>query len=104
MKNFEKEFEDFLEKENNAMTEEFRKNRWKGLFISTYFDDFVEDSVSTQLFKSTYEEDADQAVSASGLLKILEVTCETLAELRQKKKGLQESSSAPHLRRHRQVV
>jgi hypothetical protein len=97
MKNFEKEFEDFLEKENNAMTEEFRKNRWNGLFVSTYFDDFVEDAVSTQLFKSTYEEDADQAVLASGLLKILEVTCEKLAELRQKKKGLQESSSPSHL-------
>ncbi|MBP9682672.1 MAG: hypothetical protein KBD76_14810 [Bacteriovorax sp.] len=98
MKNFEKEFEDFLEKENNAMTEEFRKNRWKGLFVSTYFDDFVEDAVSTQLFKSTYEEDADQAVSASGLLKILEVTCEKLAELKQKKKALQESSSPSHIR------
>ena len=97
MKNFEKEFEDFLEKENNAMTEEFRKNRWNGLFVSTYFYDFVEDAVSTQLFKSTYEEDADQAVLASGLLKILEVTCEKLAELRQKKKGLQESSSPSHL-------
>ena len=92
-----KEFEDFLEKENNAITQEFRKNKWNGLFVSSYFDDFVEEKITTQLFKSSYEEDAAHAVSASGLLEHLDKVYEELEDLKQKKKALQESNSTPRL-------
>ena len=46
----EKDFEIFLEQENNKMTEEFRKYRWDGLFISVYFDSFLEEKIYTSLF------------------------------------------------------
>lgn len=82
---FEQEFEIFLEKENNSLTEEFRKLRWKGAFISAYFNDFIKEKIANKLFKRSLEEDQHEALQSSRLLEVREKVCENLTQLRQKK-------------------
>lgn len=85
----EQEFEALLEKENNSMTEEFRKLRWKGMFISAYFEGFVEEKIYAELFKKEDEIHDEKIVQSSGLLGLLEKVCDELAREKQKKKNLE---------------
>lgn len=83
--NLEQSFEALLEKENNSMTEEFRKFRWKGLFISSYFEGFVEEKIYSELFTKTDEANDEKVVQSSGLLDFLDDVCEELSMVKQKK-------------------
>ena len=71
------------------MTEEFRKFRWKGLFITSYFNDFVAEKISPHFFKSTSEDDKNQAIQASGLLAFLEEVYGKIAKLHKRKDALE---------------
>lgn len=93
----EQEFEAHLEKENNSMTEEFRKSRWKGMFISVYFESFIKEKIYSELFNASDEAAHDEKiVQSSGLLERLDDICHELACLKHKKRDLFESR-AQHL-------
>jgi hypothetical protein len=79
------DFENMLQLENNSLTEEFNKFKWNGAFISAYFEDFVEDRLSVQLFESSLEEAKTQAVGSSGLLEALQNVNNRILQLKQKK-------------------
>ncbi|MFZ2198335.1 MAG: hypothetical protein WAV13_11415 [Thermodesulfovibrionales bacterium] len=85
----EKDFEALLEEENNSMTEEFRKFRWKGRFISAYFEGFVEGKIYAELFKKAAGDNDEKIVQSSGLLELLEDACEELAHVKRKKRMLE---------------
>jgi hypothetical protein len=85
----EQDFEQHLNRENNSMTEEFRKFQWKGLFISAYFDSFVEEKIAAELFKGTDEDKEKRLIFSSGLLDALDDVGYELACLYQKKSLLQ---------------
>jgi hypothetical protein len=89
-----RDFEKHLNRENNSMTEEFRKLRWKGLFISSYFDSFVEEKISAELFKETDQDHQDtenNLIRSSGLLDALDDLGYELACLYHKKSLLRNS-------------
>ena len=84
----EQDFEALLEQENNSMTEEFRKFRWKGMFISSYFDSFVEEKIYSELFKKEDKDNDEKVVQSSGLLELLDDVCYALALAKQEKREL----------------
>ena len=71
------------------MTEEFRKFQWKGLFISAYFDSFVEEKIAAELFKGIDEDKETGLIFSSGLLDALDDVGYELACLYKKKSLLQ---------------
>lgn len=87
--NFEQDFELHLEKENNSMTEEFRKLRWKGMFISAYFEGFVEEKVYAEVFEDVKPHHDEKLVQSSGLLELLDDVCHDLSLRQQKKRNLE---------------
>jgi hypothetical protein len=85
----EQDFEALLIKENNSITEEFRKFRWKGMFISAYFEGFVRDKIYAELFKNIDETHDEKVVQSSGFLEILDDVCDELRRVKQKKRNLE---------------
>lgn len=85
------EFKAFLERENNSMTEEFRKLRWRGMFISSYFDGFVEEKLYTDLFDEMEEVNDEKIIQSSGLLELLDEVGYELSLMRQRKRTLESS-------------
>lgn len=97
----EQAFEAHLTQENNSLTEEFRKLRWKGLFISSYFEGFVEEKVFAELFKKGALENREspddieeKLIQSSGYLETLDQTNYDLACLIEKKSQLTSSLSS----------
>lgn len=60
------EFVEYLEKENNSISEEYQKNGWKGLFVEAYFEDFLKDKIESQIFTLSLEEETNQNIAKSG--------------------------------------
>ena len=87
--NLEQDFEVLLEKENNSMTEQFRKFRWKGMFVSSYFDGFVEEKIYADLFTKADEENDEKVVQASGLFELLEDVCDEITRVKKRKRTLE---------------
>lgn len=87
-RDLEKNFETYLNQENNSMTEEFKKSGWKGLFVQSYFEAFVEERLASQLFATSSEEEAERAIKGSGYMGVLENIHQELSQLKQKKEAL----------------
>jgi hypothetical protein len=85
----EQDFEAFLEQENNSMTEEFRKFRWNGMFISAYFKGFVEEKIFSQVFENLDRDHDEKIIRSSGLLELLDEVCEEITHVKQKKRDLE---------------
>lgn len=94
-------FEAFLEQENNSMTEEFRKSRWKGTFISVYFDSFIEEKIYTQLFGNLDKDHDEKIVQSFGLLELLDEAYHELALIKQQKRNLELRTQVPEPQRVR---
>lgn len=65
---FKKEFIEFLKEENSAISKEFRKNGWKGLFVESYFKSFLEEKIESQFFSASAEEEAIEIIKNLGLI------------------------------------
>lgn len=86
MENFKEKFINFLEEENNSMTKEFRALGWKGIFIESYFESFLEETLASQLFTRPLQEETDEAIKASGFLDLLDSICEEICLLEKQRK------------------
>jgi hypothetical protein len=74
---FRTDFEHHLQRENNSLTEEFKRAGWEGVFIETYFDSYMEEKMETQLFTTPLEEETSQYLKSSGLLeKVMSISNE----------------------------
>ncbi len=97
MKNLKDVFEKSLIEENSSMTEEFRKSGWKGLFIQSYFDSFVEESFEFQLFSTSYEGQAERTIKELGYLDDLEKIHHEISQLKHKKETVENERSMSNL-------
>jgi len=93
---FKEEFEDVLEIENNAITQEFKKAGWGGTGLSTYFNFFIEEQVESLLFFELIEDEVNQAIKNSGLIEILDLTCSEIEEIKKKKIIFSQQMSETH--------
>lgn len=80
-----KEFEEYLEKENNSISEQYRKRGWEGLFVETYFDDFLKEKVEKEIFSVSLENDINQTVIRFGLQEKLQNICEKISTLKKER-------------------
>ncbi len=92
-KTFEEEFKLFLEQKNDAMTQEFKRSGWKGMFMTTYFDGFMEDRLYTEIFETSEEDETQEALKKSGFLEFLENIEGDIAFLYQKRKDLENAKA-----------
>lgn len=85
LKKVKKEFEEYLEKENNSISEEYKKMGWKGLFVEVYFDNFIKERIGKESFSLSLENDIHQAVMRSGLQEKLQNIYEKINTLKKEK-------------------
>jgi hypothetical protein len=78
-----KEYEEYLKKENNSISEQYRKHGWKGLFVESYFEDFLKEKMEICCFSSSLEEEVNQNVINSGLRRTLQETCDKMKNLKE---------------------
>lgn len=93
-KAFEEDFVMFLEKKNDAMTKEFKTSGWKGLFVMTYFEGFVEDKLYAQLFDVSKEKTTQELLKVSGLLEHLNAAGEEINALHKIRKKIEDSKTS----------
>lgn len=85
----EQEFIQLLDIENNSITREFRKFGWKGSFVESYFNAFLEEKLESQLFISSAKDDAEEVIKASGFLDLLESIYNEIYVLEQKRRQIE---------------
>lgn len=88
LEQFKEEFSRHLEEENNSLTQEFNRAGWKGLFVQTYFEAYLEEHIDSQLFEVSLEEEVNQRLNESGLLKKFTIVSEEITGLRAQRKLL----------------
>ncbi|MBY0292249.1 MAG: hypothetical protein K2W92_03060 [Alphaproteobacteria bacterium] len=85
---FRGEFENFLKFENNSISKEFIKNGWKGMFVETYFEGFLEEKVQNQLFTISPDEEASEILKKSDLPEKLRYICREIDYLQENRQVL----------------
>ncbi|MBP6950976.1 MAG: hypothetical protein KBD36_00300 [Alphaproteobacteria bacterium] len=85
---FRGEFENFLKIENNSISREFIKSGWKGMFVETYFEGFLEEKIYNQLFALSSDEEANKILEKSDFPEKLRDICSEIDHLKERRQEL----------------
>lgn len=87
---FKKEYENLLKIEKSPISTEFEKNGWNGLMVEAYFYGFLREKLENDLFNTSFEDEADKTIEASGFLMELAQIHKSILSLKENHSNLKE--------------